>query len=1155
MKKVFLIFFCLNRFVFAHSGENSGSKFGLFIENKGQWPGQFKFMKQVQNGYMWFGPNSFRINLSKPELHLPESQNLKKSPENKARGHAYELEFVGGFARQISPSGSQSNTSYNFYQGKNTNKWATGAKAFEKINYNQLYPGVDLVVSEKAGHVKYDLMLAKAKDIKQVKMKYNGLTSISIINGKLRLKTAIGDIEESIPLAWQVIRGKKKTIPCQYKLEGNKVSFFFPKGYQQEFPLVVDPEIVFYTYSGGESDNWGNTAVGDRFGNSYLAGTIYGPNFPVTLGAFDASYNGSTQNPYGTYDLCVQKFDPNGKELLFSTFLGGSEIDTPHSLVMDNEDNLLILGTTSSENFPVTANVFQNIFAGGQEVSPLIPAITYSNGSDLFIARLSGNGNELLSSTFLGGSGNDGVVAWDESISMNYGDAFRGDIAVAKDGSVLVASHTHSVDFPTVNTSSDSNSGQIDGVVVRLLPDLSDLIWSTYLGGSKMDVLYSIQTQGNNKVVVSGGSQSNDFPLTENPYKATITGNEAIRNDFCDAVIASFSLDSGNLLHSTFSGTNAYDLAFLVQTDVFENVYIFGQTKGKIPRTAGTFGNDSGKIFLQKFDGSLQNLIWSTAIGNNINQALVPSAFLVDTCGRLYFSGWGGRVNNFVSGNQNTTTRGLPTTDDAFLKTSDGSDFYFCVLGADATSLEYATFFGANGGNEHVDGGMSRFDKSGIITQAVCGCAGYPGTPGTYSPEIRSNNCNQAVVKINLGILLANFNITTAPTCNLTVGFKNNSTNGKRYVWYWGDGDSLISNATNLNHTYNEPGTYIIKLSASNSSTCLKKIFFADTLVVQSPFSFVSDTLQKLFCKGDVFKPELPDRPGITRTWTTTNDIINNNYINPIIKPNEERLYVIENRNISGCTINSYFQTKAKSDLVLMMSDTFLTFPCENRAEVVLKGKANNSDFLKWTFNDKTYYSDSVSIEIKNSGTYYIQLNGQKNTCFDSISKQFEVPDFSFKVKSDFSYEVINESCSDKYVQFFGKADGSLAFDWDFGDGTFSMEKNPVHYYRENGLYQPSFRVQNQTCQDIKTIDLNFNRLLVPNTITSNKDGLNETFVIAGLRQGVGLEIFNRWGEKMYETNSYQNDWNPDNLNPGSYFFILKFPNGKSCTSWIQVFR
>ena len=823
---------------------------------------------------------------------------------------------------------------------------------------------------------------------------------------------------------------------------------------------------------------------------------------------------------------------------------------------MDNEDNLLILGTTSSQDFPVSENSFQTIFSGGQRVTPLLSSgITYLNGSDLFISRLSGNGNNLLSSTFLGGTGNDGIVAWNESVSMNYGDAFRGDIAVAQDGSVLIASHTHSIDFPVINATLEINSGSIDGVVVKLLPDLSDIAWSTYLGGSGMDVLYSIQTQGKDKVVVSGGSQSADFPMTVNPYKSKITGNRSIRNNFCDAVIASFSLDFGNLLHSTFSGTNAYDLAFLVQTDAAENVYILGQTKGSIPRTPGTYGNDSGKIFLQKFNASLQTLIWSTAIGNDTNQALVPSAFLVDTCGRLYFSGWGGLVNNYVDGNKNTTTSGLPTTEGAFLKTSDGSDFYFCVLGTDAANLEYATFFGANGGNEHVDGGMSRFDRSGVITQAVCGCAGYPGTSGTYSPEIRSGNCNQGVVKINLGILLANFSVTTTPTCNFNVGFKNNSSNGKRYVWYWGDGDSLVSNDPNLIHTYKNSGTYVIKLYASNSSTCLKKAFFSDTLVVDYPFNFISDTLTKLFCKGDIFKPELPDRPGITRIWKTTNDIINNNYSDPIIQPTKGEIYEIENRNPAGCTINSYFKTEARSDLVLSIIDTFLIFPCEGRTNVLLKGKGNNSDFLKWTFNNQTYISDSISIEIRNPGVYKIQLNGQKNTCADSVFKEIEIPEFLFKVQSDFSYDIVNESCSDQYVRFLGKADTNMTFDWDFGDGTFSLEKDPVHYYKEKGLYKPAFRVKNHLCQDTKTMDLDFNPLFIPTFISSNQDGINDVFVINGLDTGVGLQIFNRWGEKVYENDSYNNSWNPSGLNPGTYFFHLRLINGKTCKSWLQVFR
>jgi gliding motility-associated-like protein len=1158
MNKIWILFFLTTNLLFGHAGDQEHGQRNVFIENKGQWPSRFKFMKQVQNGYMWFSPNSFRVSLTKPGLHPSEIKPNLKSPENKSVGHAYELEFIGGKALKMSPSGPESKTLYNFYLGNNRSNWASGARAFEEILYSQLYPGVDLKLTEKAGHLKYDLILNKAEDIQQVKIQYKGLKRISIREGKLRLGTCLGEIEESIPLAWQVINGKKEALDCQYKLNGTEVSFYFPKGIKFGYPLIIDPEIVFYTYSGGQSDNWGSTAVGDRFGNSYLAGTIYGPNFPVTLGAFDSTYNDLTTSFYRTYDLCIQKFNPNGRDLLFSTFLGGNEIDTPNSLVMDNEDNLLILGTTSSVNFPVSTTAFQPFFSGGDTVAPLsfsTSGLRYVNGSDLFVTRLSKEGNALLASTFLGGSGNDGIVSYNESISMNYGDAFRGDIAVAKDGSVLIASHTHSLDFPVFNAFQNTGSGSIDGVVVKLLPDLSNIVWSTYLGGSNMDVLYSIQTQGNDKVVVSGGSQSINFPITENAYKDQITGDRTIRNNFCDAVIASFSLANGNLLHSTFSGSNAYDLAFLVQSDLGENIYIFGQTKGFIPRTEGTFGNDGGKIFLQKFDPNLQNLIWSTAIGNNQNNALVPSAFLVDTCGRIYFSGWGGRVNNFVIGNENTNTQGFPTTETAFLKTSDGSDFYFCVLGAEATSLEYATFFGSNGGNEHVDGGMSRFDKSGVITQAVCGCAGYPGTPGTYSPVIRSGNCNQAVVKINLGILLAEFKIVSTPRCNLDVSFQNNSSNGKRYVWYWGDGDSLVSENRNLSHTYKDSGTYVIKLYASNSSTCLKKIFFFDTIFVKKPFNFQSDTVQKLFCKGDSFTPELPERLGITRTWITFGDIVNDNYSDPIIEPRRNIIYEIENKNKDGCILNSYYQTVSKSDLKLVIFDTTILFPCENRANVILKANANSPDAIEWTIDNQNFKTDSFAYEIKNNGMYLVQLNGIKNTCPDSVSKSIFIPEYIFKTEADFDYEIVTESCSDKYVKFFGKVNEDLNYDWDFGDGTFSFEKNPIHYYSEKGIFKPTLRVKNQTCQATKTIDLDIDPVFIPNFLTSNADGMNDTFVINGLGEGVGLQIFNRWGEKIFETESYQNNWTPNDLNPGTYFFHLKFSNGKTCKSWVEVFR
>ena len=166
-----------------------------------------------------------------------------------------------------------------------------------------------------------------------------------------------------------------------------------------------------------------------------------------------------------------------------------------------------------------------------------------------------------------------------------------------------------------------------------------------------------------------------------------------------------------------------------------------------------------------------------------------PSAFLVNNCGNIFVSGWGG-----ATGTQQGSTFGLPTTPNAEQLSTDGNDFHLLVLFKDAVSLLYATFFGGPISNEHVDGGTSRFDKNGIVYQSVCGgCGGnsdYPTTPGVWSNTNNSSNCNNAVFKFDMSDIDAKLSVLpqNEGCVPFNATFQNTSTGGLTYFWDYGDG-------------------------------------------------------------------------------------------------------------------------------------------------------------------------------------------------------------------------------------------------------------------------------------------------------------------------------------------------------------------------------
>src|SRR5205085_65875 len=170
---------------------------------------------------------------------------------------------------------------------------------------------------------------------------------------------------------------------------------------------------------------------------------------------------------------------------------------------------------------------------------------------------------------------------------------------------------------------------------------------------------------------------------------------------------------------------------------------------------------------------------------------LSPTAFLVDTCQNVYVAGWGRCISlgTFTDGNVNN----MPVTSDAFQSTTDGCDFYFIVLSKDGISLSYATYFGGAQSEEHVDGGTSRFDKNGVIYEAVCaGCGGhddFPTTPGVVSNTNQSFNCNNGVIKLAFNLAKTVSSITTTPSSGcapFTLTFINNSVNSLSYIWDFG---------------------------------------------------------------------------------------------------------------------------------------------------------------------------------------------------------------------------------------------------------------------------------------------------------------------------------------------------------------------------------
>lgn len=866
-----------------------------FMENNGQWEDGVRYKSEISNGSLILSDHGLLFGLVNEQQQQEvydhyrghshhrksDSRNSKVIQEDlplTVQKHNVFLEFVNSLNPRIKSSKGII-TKANFFLGQDTSKWARNVGVFNKVVYEGVYEGIDWQIESKENHFKHEFIVSPGSNPNDIVLQYHGADSVYVVFNQLYVKTSVVDIIEHKPVAFQITKKGKEYIPCEFKVEKGQVRFNLGK-YNKRLPLVIDPELIFSTLSGSTADSWGNSACVDNGGNLYGVGTVFlrtissggvidRDGFPTTVGAFQSVIAvDETSSQVNTFtDIGVMKFSPDGSQLLFATYIGGRECDVPTSSVVDDNGDLYILAVTSSNNLP---NAF-NTFSGGL---PAVPGTyhTFPSGTDIAVIKLNQDGSNVLATRYMGGTQNDGLMEAYEGfpgsvrnpLVNNYGDQFRGDINVDNNGGVYVGSVTKSANFPIVNGVQPALNGYMDGVAFKLDSDLSSVVWSTYLGGASFDAIYSVFKDSEDNLFVSGGTFSVDFPTSADAINPNSLGGG-------DGFVARISMDGDSLLGATYLGTNQLDQAYFVQLDTSDNAYLLGQTKGQYSVDNADYFAENAGLFVHKLSPNLDSTFFSTTIGsstsdpNRIVANISPTAFLVNECENMFISGWGGIQTNGNGGFLDYRfgqvffpqyNRAIETseviygeTKDMYISSyafkgeaeTDNNDFYLFVLQKDAKAPLYGTYYGGGSGldivAEHVDGGTSRFDKAGIVYQAVCAdCGGettatngfpvFPddGDQNTYPKDNASGNCNNGLFKFDLANLDASFTHNT--NCDtLLVNFQNTTLGGVDFEWIFGDGSDTLftSNPTDVSHTYQEPGNYLVTLIATDLTTCVGK--------------------------------------------------------------------------------------------------------------------------------------------------------------------------------------------------------------------------------------------------------------------------------------------------------------------------------------------
>ena len=650
----------------------------VFIENKGQWPREILFLCQNNGTDIWITKKGVVYDLyTVNEIdgktfrsgQIITFNNLNTLPEN-----------------QISVSSKQKQTAhYNYFIGNNPDRWASNVGLYKEAVIKNIYPGIDMRYYFQNNNLRYDYIVNPNADISQIKIALEGAFGYSLNQkGELVLKTRFGEVKQTELFTYQLINGNKKAVASAFQLNGNVLQFKIGN-YDKSKPLIIDP-LIWSTYIGGYENDRVYSVV-ERNGNAYISGWSTGvsfltPHFPTTPGAYDTNVNGtkafvskfsndgsslvystfigpvstsgggnvhadgvfidvdfmgnayitangkpgypttpgvfnSSNSGYGVY---VSKLNSTGTALLYSTFVGGGK---PRAITVDNLGYAYITGSSGS-GFPTTPGAYDQTFNGGD---------------DVFVTKLDTNASSLKFSTYLGGSG-----AFEEGFAIKVDNNYN----------VIVAGIATSANFPTTTGSYDNtyNGGSgtfpCDGFVAKLNSTGSNLIFSTFLGGSYDDEIYGLDIDNDNDIYVTGYTLSTNFPYTPGVIDTVKNGTGTSSSD-ADAFVVKLSSNGSSLIYSTFFGASGNQKGLAITVDQNKNAWICGRTDdspNSIPLTVDALQSSPRRAFLACINANATILLYSTYLGGSTaGAANVAKSLTNDYAGGVYVAGWTGTSN------------------------------------------------------------------------------------------------------------------------------------------------------------------------------------------------------------------------------------------------------------------------------------------------------------------------------------------------------------------------------------------------------------------------------------------------------------------------------------------------------------------------------
>jgi len=607
-----------------------------FIENRGQIDETVRYYTSGSMVSIFLTEEAIVID-QKPQIAAAALGKNEPPSDEPLRGCALWIRFEGANPARTIEARGKLETHYNYFLGNDPEKWHADVPAYGEVVYRDIWPGIDLVFRQEAGHVTYDVIAAEGYDPNQIRFEYEGADEVvRNEDGSYRIETPLGRVVDQRPQ-----HGEKRgefgwalAAPAASDRET-------PTGKRSGYEAALQ----YSTYLGGNGFDEAYCIALDLYQNSVVAGMTGSTNFPVTGGAYDLTYDGLT-------DAFVAKIDVFGTSLHWATYLGGFFAEEVTAMTLDGGSNPLLTGWTQSHDFPTTTGAYDE---------------TYNNGSDVFVARLSYFGNVLFWSTYLGEFGTDEPTG---IVRDNYAD-------------VYITGRTNSSGFPTTNGAYDeSHNGDYDVFVAKVHGAGHQLLWSTFIGGSGTDIGNDIVLDPSSNVIVTGSTQSSGFPTTTGAFDETYGYGSG-----GDAFLLKLGSAGSALQWSTFLGASSMDGGRAVTIDASQNPIVAGMTYSvHFPTTADAYDTTlnglNADVFLTKCSAGGDSLVWSTFLGGSDYD--LPCDLDLDASGRPVLTGY-------------TYSTDFPTAGCAYADSNSGYyDVMLSRLSADGSALEWSSYLGGS---------------------------------------------------------------------------------------------------------------------------------------------------------------------------------------------------------------------------------------------------------------------------------------------------------------------------------------------------------------------------------------------------------------------------------------------------------------------------